>query len=116
MRARTAAGSATVTFPMVEVSGTGLGAEEVVEVARFDAPVHLSPAARERMEQSAAVVARLAASEEPTYGVSTGFGSLANTHIPAERREELQRALVRPHAARRGEAGAEEVVRGMLRL
>src|SRR3982074_539265 len=116
MRARTAAGSATVTFPMVEVSGTGLGAEEVVEVARFDAPVHLSPAARERMEQSAAVLARLAASEQPVYGVSTGFGSLANTHIPAEGREELQRALVRSHAAGMGEPVEAEAVRAMLLL
>ena len=73
---------------MIEVSGTGLRPREVVEVARFGVPVLLAAAARERMEQSAAVLARLAASEQPVYGVSTGFGSLANTHIPAERREE----------------------------
>ena len=101
---------------MVELSGTGLRPEDVVEVARFDVPVLLAAAARERMEQSAAVVARIAASEEPTYGVSTGFGSLANTPIPAERREELQRALVRSHAAGMGEPVEVEVVRAMLLL
>ena len=49
--------------------------------------------ARAAMERSADVVAALAESEEPAYGVSTGFGSLATVRIPAERREELQRAL-----------------------
>src|ERR1700694_5768152 len=101
---------------MVELSGTGLRPEDVVEGARFDVPVLLAAAARERMEQSAAVVARIAASEEPTYGVSTGFSSLANTPIPTERREELQRALVRSHAAGMGEPVEVEVVRAMLLL
>jgi len=68
------------------------------------------------MEQSAAVVARLAAFDEPAYGVSTGFGSLANVVIPADRREELQRALIRSHAAGMGPPVEREVVRAMLLL
>jgi histidine ammonia-lyase len=101
---------------MVEVSGTGLKPEEVVAVARQAAPVALGVEGRRRMEESAAVLARLAGSEVPTYGVSTGFGSLANTYIPAERREELQRALVRSHAAGMGDPVEVEVVRAMLLL
>jgi len=101
---------------VIEVNGTGLRAEEVVEVARLGVPVLLAAAARERMERSAAVLARLAASEQPVYGVSTGFGSLADTQIPAARREELQRALVRSHAAGMGEPVEAEVVRAMLLL
>jgi histidine ammonia-lyase len=68
------------------------------------------------MERSAALVEGLAASEEPVYGVSTGFGSLATTPIPAERREELQRALLRSHAAGMGPPVEREVVRAMLLL
>ena len=68
------------------------------------------------MEESAAVVERLAASDEPVYGVSTGFGSLAGTWIPAERREELQRALIRSHAAGMGPPVEREVVRAMMFL
>ena len=55
------------------------------------------------MAESAAIVERLAAAPEPAYGVSTGFGSLATTPIPAEQREELQRALIRSHAAGMGD-------------
>jgi histidine ammonia-lyase len=101
---------------MIELGPDGLGAAEVTAVARHGARVSLSRGARGRMEASAAVVARLAASEEPTYGVSTGFGSLANTPIPAERREELQRALVRSHAAGMGDPVETEVVRAMMLL
>ena len=50
------------------------------------------------------------------YGVSTGFGSLAGTWIPAERREELQRSLIRSHAAGMGPPVEREVVRAMMFL
>jgi histidine ammonia-lyase len=48
--------------------------------------------------------------------VSTGFGSLANVSIPIERREELQRALVRSHSAGMGPPVEREVVRAMMLL
>ena len=68
------------------------------------------------MQASAEVVARLADSPEPVYGVSTGFGSLATVAIPAERAGELQRALVRSHAAGMGPPVEPEVVRAMMLL
>src|SRR4051794_18214096 len=78
--------------------------------------VELSAEGRAAMERAAAAVERIAASDEPAYGVSTGFGSLANVTIPAERRTELQRALIRSHAAGMGEPVEREVVRGMMLL
>jgi histidine ammonia-lyase len=68
------------------------------------------------MGRSARVVAALEDAAEPAYGVSTGFGSLATVRIPAERREELQRALVRSHAAGMGPEVEREVVRAMMLL
>ena len=68
------------------------------------------------MERSAEVVATLSDAEEPAYGVSTGFGSLATVRIEADRREELQRALVRSHAAGIGPPVEREVVRAMMVL
>jgi histidine ammonia-lyase len=89
---------------------------EVVAVARGNAQVELMEDARAAMGESAAIVERLAASAEPAYGVSTGFGSLATTPIPAERRDQLQRALIRSHAAGMGEPVEREVVRAMMLL
>src|SRR5687768_16982419 len=100
----------------IVVGAHGVSAADVVAVARHDHPVSLADAARARVERSAAVVERLAASQEPVYGVSTGFGSLATTWIPADRREELQRALIRSHAAGMGPDVEREVVRALVFL
>lgn len=100
----------------LELDGFGLTGDEVAAVARHGRTVRLGPQAVDRMERSAAIVTRLAASETPVYGVSTGFGSLANTVIPADRREELQRAIVRSHAAGMGPPVETEVVRAMMLL
>src|SRR5215208_1885807 len=94
----------------VELGKGPMAPSAVIEVAREDAPVHLAD------EGSAAIVAELAESAEPAYGVSTGFGSLATTPIPAERREELQRSLIRSHAAGMGPPVEREVVRAMMLL
>ncbi|HEX8103389.1 MAG TPA: histidine ammonia-lyase [Solirubrobacteraceae bacterium] len=100
----------------VELSGTGLTPADVVAVARDGAAVALSPAAHGEMAASAAVVAALADSNTPAYGVTTGFGSLATTYIPEGRRGELQRALVRSHATGMGPPVEREVVRAMMLL
>jgi histidine ammonia-lyase len=101
---------------VVELSGTGISPDDVIAVARAGAHVTLTDAARAEMERSAQVVARLVGGDEPAYGVSTGFGSLANVTIPDDRREELQRALVRSHAAGMGPPVEREVVRAMMLL
>src|SRR4051794_5319385 len=101
---------------VVELTGTGIGPEDVVAVARAGATVTLGEQARAAMAAAAEVVAGLLDAPEPAYGVSTGFGSLANVVIPAERREELQRALVRSHAAGMGDPVEREVVRAMMLL
>jgi histidine ammonia-lyase len=100
----------------VELGTSGLAPAEVIAVAREDATVRFSAAALEAMERSARVVAELAGSSEPVYGVSTGFGSLATTAIPPDRAEELQRALIRSHAAGMGPPVEREVVRAMILL
>jgi histidine ammonia-lyase len=100
----------------VELTGTGLRPADVIDVARRDARVVLAPAAREAMAASAAIVERLADSGEPAYGVSTGFGSLATVPIPAARRAQLQRSLLRSHAAGMGKPVEREVVRAMMLL
>ena len=100
----------------VEVGATGLRIGDVVAVARRDAAARLGDDARAAMADSADVVGRLAGSQEPVYGVSTGFGSLATTRIPRERRAELQRSLIRSHAAGMGPPVEREVVRAMMLL
>ncbi|MBS1882985.1 MAG: histidine ammonia-lyase [Actinobacteria bacterium] len=100
----------------VELADKGLSRDQVVAVAREGAEVRVGAAAVAAMERGAAVVAELVASDEPVYGVSTGFGALATTPIPAEKRAELQRALVRSHAAGMGPEVETEVARALMVL
>jgi histidine ammonia-lyase len=100
----------------VELTASGATAADVLAVARRGEPVRLTAEARAAMKRSAEVVARLSDAEEPAYGVSTGFGSLATVRIAADRREELQRALVRSHATGIGPPVEREVVRAMMLL
>jgi histidine ammonia-lyase len=100
----------------VELTPRGVSAADVVAVARDDAPVVLGEEARAEMERSAAVVRERADADEPAYGISTGFGSLALVRIPASARVALQRSLVRSHAAGMGPAVEAEVVRAMMLL
>jgi histidine ammonia-lyase len=101
---------------VIELTPAGLTAEDVVAVARGGERLRLGPAARTAMEESAAAVEAHVLSGEPVYGVTTGFGSLANTSIPPERMAELQRALLRSHAAGMGAPVERDVVRAMLAL
>jgi histidine ammonia-lyase len=101
---------------VLELGPYGVSPADVVAVARGDTRVGLGADARAAMERSAGVVGARAASEEPAYGISTGFGSLALVRIPADARVALQRALVRSHAAGMGPPVEREVVRAMMVL
>ncbi|WP_229073135.1 histidine ammonia-lyase [Actinoplanes sp. DH11] len=101
---------------IVTVEPIGVSAADVIAVARGDARVEISTAAHEAMATSRAIVDGIEASGRPVYGVSTGFGALANTSIAPERRAELQHALIRSHAAGIGAPMPREVVRAMMLL
>ena len=90
--------------------------EDLVAVARDGAPVALTDDALAAVDRARAVVDTLAAGETPTYGISTGFGALATRHIPTEKRAQLQRSLVRSHAAGSGPEVEREVVRALMLL
>jgi histidine ammonia-lyase len=100
----------------VTVTSTGIRREDVLAVARADARVELSPDALSSMATSRGLVDAIGRDERPVYGVTTGFGALANTFISPERRAELQHALIRSHAAGVGDPVPREVVRAMMLL
>ncbi|MEY2461812.1 MAG: histidine ammonia-lyase [Acidimicrobiaceae bacterium] len=68
------------------------------------------------MAATRAHVDAMAAGDAPVYGISTGFGGLATTPIPAEQRARLQRSLIASHAAGMGPPVEAEVVRAMILL
>ncbi len=106
-----------VDTPDVVTVGVGpLSPEDVVAVARYGAPVRIDDQALEQIAKSRAAIEALAHAETPHYGVSTGFGALATRHIAPELRAQLQRSLVRSHAAGSGAEVETEVVRALTLL
>ena len=117
------AASAFVAGPVTDETadtvtvGTGpLALEDVVAVARHGARVELSAEAEAEIARSREVIEALAHDTVPHYGVSTGFGALATRHIPTALRAQLQRSLVRSHAAGAGPEVEREVVRALMLL
>jgi histidine ammonia-lyase len=88
----------------------------VIAIARRGARVEMGAEARERVRASRGRVETMIADSLPVYGVTTGFGALANTRISADHRLELQNSLLRSHAAGLGPFVEPEVVRAMMAI
>src|SRR5919201_1371002 len=97
----------------VVLTGGPLQVAEVVAVARDRVPVELGEPGRKRMAGAREVVERAVAEGRRVYGVSTGFGLLANTAVPRRDLEELQRRIVVSHATASGDPVDAELVRAM---
>ncbi|QIP88528.1 histidine ammonia-lyase [Streptomyces sp. Tu 2975] len=100
----------------VVVGTSGTTADDVIAVARHGARIELSAEAVAALAAARGIVDALAAKPEPVYGVSTGFGALATRHISPELRAQLQRNIVRSHAAGMGPRVEREVVRALMFL
>jgi histidine ammonia-lyase len=110
---------APVTAPgtsPVTVTGDALTVADVVAVARGTAAAALGPDVGARMERTRRVVAAAVEQAQVVYGVTTGFGALADTRIDSADIARMQVALLRSHAAGVGEPLADDVVRGLLLL
>jgi len=106
----------TTSETTVVLNSSGVTAEDVLAVARYGAQITISQEALDNVATVRAHIDELAVSETPAYGISTGFGALANRHIPNELRTQLQKSLIRSHAAGMGPAVEREVIRAIMFL
>jgi len=104
-----------MTTPVL-VDGRSLGLEDVERVAVNGTPVKLTDDARARVAASKSFVDRKVATGERVYGVTTGFGRLADVVIAPEERTDLQHNLVRSHASGMGEPLDRAAVRALMLL
>jgi histidine ammonia-lyase len=100
----------------IQIDGEHLRIEDLHRLVLGDAEAELPPSAREKMEASRAVIARLIASGGAVYGVNTGFGKMAATRISHDEIRQLQVNLVRSHACGIGAPLNESATRAMLAL
>ena len=101
---------------VVVIRPHGVTRADVIDVARHNVAVEISEDSLQAMAASRAHIDAMAHSATPVYGVSTGFGALATRHISPDDRTQLQRSLIRSHAAGTGDPVEREVVRAMMFL
>jgi histidine ammonia-lyase len=101
---------------VIELTGSDLDLRglERIAVARVD--VGLSDSARKDVHVARDFVTRLLERDEAIYGVTTGFGRLAEVVISPEHQGELQRNLIRSHSAGVGPPMPAEEVRAIMTL
>ena len=107
---------ASASSKIVTLNTHGVSFQDVIDVARDGTKVVLSPESVAAMNFSRKYIEEYAAGGTPVYGVSTGFGALANRYIDISDRTQLQKSLIRSHAAGIGPAVETEVVRALMFL
>ncbi|MCE2880970.1 MAG: histidine ammonia-lyase [Planctomycetaceae bacterium] len=109
--------ASTPASPVV-LDGRALTIADVARVARANhrapVPVTISPAAADRIRASRAVVEQALAGGKAVYGLNTGFGSLSRVRVEHSRACDLQRNIIRSHAAGVGEHLPLEVSRALV--
>ncbi|NBT47682.1 MAG: histidine ammonia-lyase [Actinobacteria bacterium] len=100
----------------VIIKPSGMTFEDVLAVARGNAKVEISTESIQAMTVTRNRVEEIAAHDDAVYGISTGFGALASSKIDLKDRVQLQKALIRSHAAGIGPIVEREVVRALMTL
>src|SRR5438067_9699229 len=100
----------------IVLSGSELALEEVGAAALGGARIEGAQAARERVRAARALVDRIAAGTVPTYGINTGFGTLAEVSIARPDLQRLQRNLILSHSAGTGAPLPPEETRALMLL
>ena len=97
--------------PTLSIQPGQLTLSDLRSIWRDAVPLKLDPSAFDAINRAAATIHKIVERGAPAYGINTGFGKLAKTHIPNDQLEELQRNLILSHSVGSGELIADEVVR-----
>jgi len=98
----------------LEITGSGLTIEDIVDVARNKRPVSLHPDAISRIRSCRAMLEKKIEAHEIMYGVNTGIGEFSEVVLSDDQLKDFQKYLVYNHAAGIGDPAPEEYVRGAM--
>lgn len=100
-----------------EISAEHLTIERIGEIIGNNYTLALSEDARNRIVRCRTYLdEKIASSDVPVYGVTTGFGSLCNVSISRDQLSQLQVNLIKSHACGVGEKAPRMIVKIMLLL
>ena len=104
-----------MTTPL-QLDGNTLSLSDIRDVSARNRPVELTTEAMIRVAKARALVDRVAAGDEASYGINTGFGTLAEVRIEKKDLQQLQRNLILSHAAGVGQPLSIPETRALLLL
>lgn len=100
----------------IRLDGSPLSLIQVESVARHGTLLAIAPEGHRRLTEGRRALERAMSDGEPHYGINTGFGSFSRQRISDADLRDLQRNLIRSHAAGVGAPLPRDVVRGMMLL
>mgnify|MGYP000156224572 FL=1 len=100
----------------INITPGKLTLSQLREISRNNVTLALDESAVDGINASAEVVQKIIRDDRVVYGINTGFGLLANTRIPKDKLEELQRSIVLSHSAGTGRFMSDATVRLMMTL
>ena len=99
------------------ISSDKISISKIEEIISNPFKLELSEDAKKRIQDCRAYLdTKIRHSEKPVYGITTGFGSLCNTSVSADKLEQLQENLVKSHACGMGDEVDSNIVKLMLLL
>ena len=101
---------------MIKIDGNSLSIEDVINVCKNYEKVQLCPTAEPKIIESREYVEKVLRENRTVYGITTGFGELANKSISPDKAKILQENIIRSHSTGVGKPFDEEVVRGVILL
>jgi len=99
---------------MIELNGKNLNIGKVVDIARNNAKVSLSPVSQEKIKKCREFLEKKVANKEVMYGVNTGIGEFSEIVLPDDKLKDFQKYLIYNHSAGIGEPAKIEYVRGAI--
>jgi len=100
----------------MQLAGQPLSLSEIAKVAFGNGKTEVAPLVHDRIQASRKVIERIVEQGGVVYGVSTGFGKLAEVQIPVGELRQLQLNLARSHACGIGRPLSIPEVRAMILL
>jgi len=101
---------------MINIPEKNLNSSTVIKVARENEKVNLPKENHSTINNAYNFVIRLKDLNKPVYGVTTGFGALANVLLSRNNLKQLQKNLILSHAVGSGESFGKEIIRAAMFL
>ena len=98
----------------IAIDGDSLTISDLLNVTRFGKKVKISEDGEKKIKFARAIIEKKLEKNDIIYGVSTGFGKLANKIISPSERETLQKNLIKSHSIGFGPCLPDEIVLGAM--